>query len=184
MWVSRNPPPPKKKNTQPESEDEKSGEPVADCGRLPSFLCWQARALAVDDIITTVRCCLANGLEDIFGFPIKMKCMRQLGGWKSIRCCLPCSNVYCILINIIHFCNSSFVYDGVWQLLLIRQLPMATLRWPETQTPPVYDRKSLTNKRESRESFNFTEASSGIPSPSNRPCFQPESQPQCLDSEK
>ena len=31
-----------------------------------------------------------------FVFPIKMTCMRQLGGWKSIRCCLPCSNVYYI----------------------------------------------------------------------------------------
>ena len=36
MWVSRYPR--KKKKTQPDSEDEKSREPVADCVRL-SFFC-------------------------------------------------------------------------------------------------------------------------------------------------
>lgn len=75
-----------------------------------------------------------------FCFPIKMTCMRQLGGWKSIRCCLPCSNVYHI-ISIYFICTFLLFVVCLRRmatLLLIRQLPMATLRWPEPQIPPVF----------------------------------------------
>lgn len=87
-------------------------------------------------------------------FPIQMKCMRQLGGWKSMRCCLPCSNVYYILI--IHFCNSSFVY-GIWQLYFW----YGNFPWPllgDRRLKSLLLLQEIAKERESHESLNFTEA--------------------------
>lgn len=77
IWVSRYPG--IKKHSR-EVKMKNQGNQLQIAGSSHRFLCWQARALAVDDIITTLPCCLANGLEDVFVFPSKWHVWGNLEG--------------------------------------------------------------------------------------------------------